>query len=415
MSMQNLLRLLTIFYHVVLGLILLTYSINLHASDHIDGAISIQNPVADITDLYAFPNPNKQGNLVLIANVHLATPKTGHFSDRIHYNFLLRPAKLNQSNLPALFQVGTEEARISCRFETPKQEHAPHWVTCYSDRGHSVRTQVNDTQSKESDKGLRVFAGRRSDPFFFYSTWADKTANAGFMPPPIKDNSMQGLNVLSIVLEIDWMKYFSAPPPELIAIAAETLTQDSSDNKGQPVKLRRIDRVGRPEITNVSMVAHQEEDDLRDLYNMETPFTSSINTPLYRERLRKNIDYYDLLDGKKDWTASQADHYANLLVNDYLVIDLNKPCRPDTYLSLEKAILDGKVAQNCGGRHPNDDVMDTLFTTFINANKGQNIRDGVDQPSLAVSSKFPYLHAPEDNLQAKVKTWFVPLLLKFAH
>jgi len=383
------------------------------ASDHIDGKITIQHPIADITDLYAFPNPNKAGNLVLIANIHLAAPKTGHFSDRIHYDFLLRPAKLNHNRPQAFFQVGAEEARISCQFETPKQEHAPHWVTCYGDRGNSVRTQVNDTQSKLSDQGLRVFAGRRSDPFFLYLGWTNKTVNAGFMPHPIKDNSIQGLNVLSIVLEIDWMKYFSAPPPELIAIAAETLTQDSADDKNQTAKLRRIDRVGRPEITNFSMVARQEEDDLRDRYNSETSFTSSINTPLYRERLRKNIDYYDHLDGKQDWTAPQADHYANLLVHDYLVIDLNKSCRPDRYLSLEKAILEGKPAQNCGGRHPNDDVIDTLFTTFINANKGKRIRDGVDQPSLAISSEFPYLHAPDDNIQAEIKAWLLPLLLKF--
>ena len=26
-----------------------------HASDHVDGQISLNNPVADITDLYAFP------------------------------------------------------------------------------------------------------------------------------------------------------------------------------------------------------------------------------------------------------------------------------------------------------------------------------------------------------------------------
>ena len=396
-----------------LCLLFVTGSSTLYASDHVDGPITIQNPIADITDLYAFPNPNKRGNLVLIANVHLAVSRTGHFSDRIHYDFLVRPARLNSTLSPIQFQVG-DEIRISCQFETATAEHAPHWVTCYSDRGNSLRTQVDATEPKMSDKGLQVFAGRRADPFFINISWAMKAAKDAALLKPENHNSLENLNVLSIVLEIDLARYF-IQPPSLMAFAFETLTQD--DQTLQATALRRIDWVGRPEITNISMVAHEGDEDLRDLYNQETPFNSlSPNRALYQARLRKNIDYYDALDGKQDWTAQMADHYTELLLNDYLVIDMSKPCDKATYsgyLSIETALLKGEVAQNCGGRHPNDDIMDRTFSTFIHANQSERIRDGVDQPSNQIAATFPYLAAPNESSWAAMKAWFIRILVKF--
>ena len=415
-NQQPISRLLSTSFATLCLLLLSSNMKNVQASDHIDGTISIKNAVADITDLYAFPNPNKAGHLVLIANVHLAVARTGHFSERIHYDFLLRPAVINHNIVPALFQVG-KEVRISCQFETPTQAHAPHWVTCYGSHGNSVRTQVDDTQSKVSDSGLQIFAGRRADPFFFNTNWALETAEQGVIPEPVESskNGMKHLNILSLVLDIDLAKYF-AKPPTLMALAFETLTQDS-DNKTNPKALRRIDWVGRPEITNISMVAHGEEEDLRDRYNQEIPFdTTSPNRALYRERLRKNIDYYDALDKKQDWSTTMADHYADLLVNDYLVIDMSKPCGEDTYkryFSIEKAMLNGDTQQNCGGRHPNDDVIDSLFTRFINADKGIRIRDGIDKPSTEIAQTFPYLSAPDDSLWAALKAWLIRLLITF--
>jgi hypothetical protein len=80
---------------------------------------------------------------------------------------------------------------------------------------------------------------------------------------------------------------------------------------------------------------------------------------------------------------------------DYLVLDVTKPyTERGSFLEIELAALAGKVHETCGGRTPNDDVIDTLFTTLVNAGNGPVIRDGVDQATRPASRTFPYLAAP---------------------
>lgn len=40
-------------------------------SDHFDGPRMIAEPVIDITDLYAFPSPEKPGHLVFVLPINL--------------------------------------------------------------------------------------------------------------------------------------------------------------------------------------------------------------------------------------------------------------------------------------------------------------------------------------------------------
>ena len=37
-------------------------------SDHISGPRALADPIADITDVYAFPGPERQGHLVVVQN-----------------------------------------------------------------------------------------------------------------------------------------------------------------------------------------------------------------------------------------------------------------------------------------------------------------------------------------------------------
>jgi len=37
-------------------------------SDHISGPRALAEPIADITDVYAFPSPERPGHLVLVMN-----------------------------------------------------------------------------------------------------------------------------------------------------------------------------------------------------------------------------------------------------------------------------------------------------------------------------------------------------------
>ena len=60
-------------------------------SDHISGPRALAEPIADITDVYAFPSPERQGHLVLVQNTLPFAQPSALFSDGLVYRFRLRP------------------------------------------------------------------------------------------------------------------------------------------------------------------------------------------------------------------------------------------------------------------------------------------------------------------------------------
>jgi hypothetical protein len=68
--------------------------------------------------------------------------------------------------------------------------------------------------------------------------------------------------------------------------------------------------------------------ELRDLYNLEDPFHMGKDyRGAYRARLNANLPVIDSLDGKVDWPATEdgAHPLTELILGDYLVIDVSKP------------------------------------------------------------------------------------------
>ena len=60
-------------------------------SDHISGPRALADPIADITDVYAFPSPKRPGHLVLVQNTLPFAQPSSLFSDGLVYRFRLRP------------------------------------------------------------------------------------------------------------------------------------------------------------------------------------------------------------------------------------------------------------------------------------------------------------------------------------
>jgi hypothetical protein len=164
----------------------------------------------------------------------------------------------------------------------------------------------------------------------------------------------------------------------------------------------RIERVGRPEMKNVMLVWKDYDPvnrdmELRDIYNLEDTFhTSKDYRGAYRARLNANLAVFDSLDDKTDWPlgADGAHPLTELLLADYLVVDLSKPYVDQSFLEIEQALLQGRAHATCGGRSLNEDTMDTLYTLLIAGTNGPRIRDGVDQPTTPAGKVFPYLAAP---------------------
>jgi hypothetical protein len=365
-------------------------------SDHISGPRALADPIADITDVYAFPSPERPGRLVLVMNtLPFAQPGDG-LSDGLVYRFRLRPLSEGTPGDAVPFALRAEEFVVECAFSPATTGGPGQGVdqegTCTTPAGATVSFRVNDEQGG-SGHGVRVFAGPRWDPFIMDARAALTTIATGelaFTDPG--SIFLDGKNVLSLVVEVDCELLGGA---ELVGVVAETLTRGRFTV--------RIERVGRPEVKNMLLAPKQFDPvntdlEIRDLYNMEDAFhLGPTYQGAYRARLNANLTFWDGLDGRTDWAADgQGDHpLTNLVLADYLVVDVTKPyTERGSFLEIELAALAGKAHETCGGRTPNDDVIDTLFTTLVNAGNGPVIRDGVDQATRPASRTFPYLAAP---------------------
>jgi hypothetical protein len=364
-------------------------------SDHISGPRALADPIADITDVYAFPSPEQAGHLVLVVNTLPFAQPSALFSDGLIYRFRLRPLSAGGLGDPAPFAVGEEEFAFDCVFSDPAAGDGTRGQegVCTTPAGDTVTFPVHDEQGG-SGQGVRVFAGPRWDSFIMDAPAALKTIATGELA--FTDSGaiyMDGKNVLSLVVEFDCERFFGSA--ELVGVVAETLTRGRFNV--------RIERVGRPEVKNMMLAPKQFDPvnrdlEIRDLYNMEDAFHLEDGyLGACRARLNANLAFWDGLDGKKDWpTDGNGSHpLTELFLADFLIVDPGKPyAEQGSFLEIERAALDGRAHETCGGRAPNDDVMDTLFTLMINAGKGPVIRDGVDEATRSASRSFPYLAAP---------------------
>ena len=368
-------------------------------ADHGAGPRSIANPEIDISDLCAFPSPERAGNLVMIMNVCPFRPSSATlFSDAIDYRIRLRPVRVASTGRQASFAVGETERTFSFTFDVPRTQGGGRRAqsgVCHTPSGE-VGVTVG-TEDGAHSNGLRVFAGCRLDTFFVDQLFSGGIRMNRRLPKPTAINSTAGQNVMSLVVETDSKALFGTGAGPLVGIIAETTTRGSYR--------ARQDRVGRPEIKNFIMMdkasdAVNRDLDVRDLYSEEDGFKLRPDyLGAYRARLNGSMAFYDGLDGKTDWPLDeQGDHpLTELLLADFLVVDVSKPFAEVSYFEIESALLRGVPHQTCGGRWLNDDIVDTVFTLLINNGNGPRISDGVDHTTAPASRTFPYLQPPNPN------------------
>jgi hypothetical protein len=364
-------------------------------SDHFSGPRALAGPAGDITDVFAFPSPDRPGHLVLAMNVHPLASLTSSFSDAIVCRFRLRPVTIAPDGPAFPFGPVESELTFSCRFDSPQLEQngsrpvQDGYLTLPS--GETAEFRVDDELGGRLD-GVRVYCGLRSDPFFIdlpAHMESIATSRLAFTHPG--HNSVSNFNVLSVIVEVDCNVLLQNGRGPLFGLVGETVVAGNI-----PI---RLERVGRPEIKNV-MLSMKEFDhvnrdlEIRDLYNLEDAFHLSKDyRGAYRARLNANLAAIDALDGKTDWPLGQHGSHplTDLLLDDYLVVDVSKPFADSSCLEIERAVLKGRPHQTCGGRWFNDDVMDTIYTLLIDGGHGPRISDGVDQATVPASDVFPYL------------------------
>lgn len=182
-----------------------------YAADHADspnqrGSLAARQ--ADITDLYAFMNPDGSGELVLMvlvgpdaSGVLPAGDTTTTFGTDITYNVLMQ----NYAN-----DTAGEHSRITCTFT----DATPQAVNC--ELGDlSVTGDVGTTASVD---GMRVFTGVADDPFFFNGGGLNASFAADPPSPQFQEganpdspfvnangqlNGFAGQNILALVIGLD--------------------------------------------------------------------------------------------------------------------------------------------------------------------------------------------------------------------
>jgi hypothetical protein len=358
-------------------------------SDHFSGPAVIGDPSVDITDLYCFPSPERPGNLVLIMDVFpLATPQS-FFSNVLTHRFRLRPLTRSQGTLAH----GTAEHTIDVSFNDVPEGTSVQKGNIVTSDGREAGFAVGERLEQD---GMRVFTGLISDPFFMDVEAALRTDAFGKLSFNTAANTVQFRDVLSIVVEVP------SPPiveqfngvTQIAAIAENIVTR-----RGKPI---RIERLGRPEIKNF-VLANTTHDprtkgvELRDLYNKEDAFALSKEyRPLYESRFDANLAFFDGLDGKTAWPLGPQGRHPlrDLLIGDFLILDLAHAFAPGNFLEIERALIDNRPHASAGGRWLDDDILDEMLTLFVNGGRGERFGDGVDGPTKPANRSFPYVREP---------------------
>ncbi len=360
------------------------------------------DPAGDLSDLFAFRSPENPDRTVLALCVFPSAGATAVFSNVVNHEFAVRRATVAGLGDAAKFTTGDQEYRFSFRFDALERGQAGATPvqrgTCTLPDGQVLQLVVNDEKGASTpDKVFRVFAGLRSDPF--YLAW--------LFPPPMRKvpNLLQHDNVLSIVIEFDTRRVLDPAKGSLFAAIAETTPLPKYESViGSPPP--RFDWVGRPEQTNMRLNngALKGVDDLRDLWNQQTPFAVAEEyKPLFRKRLVDSLAEWDMRDGKVNWPPAALAASANVFLDDFLLFDVAKPITDTSHLEIEKSTLNGGAYQTGGGRTINANVIDIQLTWIVNRDQGEFLQGGATGATKPGTKEFPYLASPNTQLQTVVE------------
>ena len=364
-------------------------------SDHIDGPRQVADPTADLTDVFAFSSPENPTRTVLAANVFPTCGVDAVFSNAINHSIAVRPARVAGVGDATKFETSEPELRSSFQFDALQRGADQKPVqrgTCILPDGQTIRFVVNDENGASTPDGtFRVFAGLRSDPFIL--PWL---VNETTMTPV--PNLLEHDNVLCMVVEFDTRRVLMPEQGALFGVIAETTPLPGTG--GLIENPPRFDWIGRPEQTNFRLnnPGLAGGDDLRDLWNQQTPFAVRDEfRPLFLQRLKDSLANWDMRDGRVDWTPPALAANANMFLDDFLLFDVMRPITDTSHLEIEKSTLNGKAHVTGGGRTVNANVVDILLTWIVNRDR-EPLLGGTNKATKPGTKKFPYFATPNTEL-----------------
>ena len=363
------------------------------ASDHLDTRTVIEDPRADIGDLYAWMSPDGR-------RLNLAMTIVGHsFSGQLTYAFHIDSGR----------KVGATSAtaNIECRFDRAGL------TTCVMDKEDFLHGAADRPGGIEGRNGhFRVFAGLRDDPFFNNvkgTREAYQVALRALKSGAAVDRAncpALGRSVANALLD-QWRHTDGGPATNFLAgwTPASIVVSVELDevNRGGPLLAvwattsngrRQVDRMGRPLTGNAllaPLAADEVSDALKERYNAARPAEWAEFVPAIQETL----GLYDGFDGEcgnqllSDQAGQPELRYralATLLADDRLWVN-SQATSCDQFFAVELANLAGQSAlmSDCGGRTLNEDAVD-VYRSLLAAGEITGITDGVDRDEVVPSA-----------------------------
>jgi hypothetical protein len=371
------------------------------AADHLDAPGLTPPPGGDgigtdLTDIYAFQSPADAGKTVLIMNVNglttadLANPPGPDrpFGTKV-------PLVDGNPNVSYNFRVDSNgdaspDVNIQIRFGKPDSDGAQQMrvkilgpddedvAFAGQSTGFGQPAVVND-----GPLGIKAFAGRRDDPFFFdlvgflniLDIGGRSLVGCGGADSHPENDTFKGQNVSSIVLELP-SALLEGGGDSNIGVWATTNVGDT-----------QIDRMGRPAINTVFIPNNPLPPDRvadgkpskKTTFNHGQPSTDVADwTGEVVDTLQTTFSLNDAggaLGGTDDPSddAGKISALASVLLPDILTADVSSP---GGFLN---------------GRKPTDDVIDAELGLIT---EGFVTTDCVGSNDVAFPSTFPYLAAP---------------------
>ena len=159
------LRLVTAAAAVLVGVFVFA---QVHGSDHGDTIENVERPETDLTDLYVFPSPENPDNVVLVMDVYgLIGPDQADdvfFGPDVLYEFNIDTDGDAVEDQVIQAKFGDMGPHQSVQIAGPVKPSMKGTRSVF-EHPHKTTGMIGDAFSPTH--GMRVFAGPRSDPFFF--------------------------------------------------------------------------------------------------------------------------------------------------------------------------------------------------------------------------------------------------------
>ena len=398
----------------------------LRASDHADTAENYNRPGADLADVFIFPSPANKANVVLVMDVHPLIPagQGGNvsFDPNVLYQFKMDTSGdyVEDLVIQARFMgIGANQRVV---ISGPSRPYTIGTTAVFG-RPYPTTGAINSTFSPTP--GMTVFAGARSDPFFFdlerfFAILPDRMTpstgqqvdfssilaadtpvvqpdglsgfrgfDASHASPPFdrspSSDLLASLNVLSIVIEL---------PRSALGGGMVNLWETTNVSTGAPsFQFVQQDRLARPAVNEALATVTARRHEANNKIN-PTQDRGSIGTDIVTFMTNPN---------GANRSAAIANTLATVLTPDVLVANLANTTDKASYLGVETG---GFTGGKFGGRALTDDIIDidlmAIFGPVIPA-LGLAPDDGRELPQFSTDNigphsdyqnVFPYLGNP---------------------